>query len=162
MGEIIDGEMVFNEYGQVVADKWLKTGEIRTNVQLDRFILMPNHIHGIIFICRGILRYAPTKDAPTPSRSPSRTIGAIVRGFKSTAAKKINQIRNVPGAPVWQRNYYEHIIRNEKELNNIREYIVNNPLKWELDRENPSSTNYSLDHKKYFKDIYEWTSRDER
>jgi REP element-mobilizing transposase RayT len=60
MGEIINGEMILSEYGEVVADKWLKTGEIRTNVQLDRFVLMPNHIHGIIFICRGVLQYAPT------------------------------------------------------------------------------------------------------
>jgi hypothetical protein len=69
---------------------------------------------------------------PVPGSIPT-----IVRSFKSAVTKRINKMRNTPGAPVWQRNYYEHIIRNDESLNCIREYIVNNPLQWELDRENP-------------------------
>jgi REP element-mobilizing transposase RayT len=65
------------------------------------------------------------------------TLGGIVRSFKARCTYMINQIRNTPGIPVWQRNYYEHVIRTEKELNQIREYIVNNPMRWELDTENP-------------------------
>lgn len=67
----------------------------------------------------------------------SGTIGSIIGQFKSIAAKRINQIRNTPGMPVWQRNYYEHIIRDDRELSTIREYIRNNPLNWEEDDENP-------------------------
>jgi len=97
---------------------------------------MPNHLHGIIMINsgRGVLQYAPTE---SPFRSPSQTIGAIIRGFKSATTKKINKYTNTPGKPVWQRNYYDRIIRDEDELNRIREYIIFNPAKWEGDKENP-------------------------
>ncbi|HHT9154445.1 MAG TPA: transposase, partial [Candidatus Tripitaka sp. YC43] len=86
---------------------------------------------------RGVLQYAPTTSV---FRSPSQSVGAIVRGFKSCVAKHINVIRGMAGKPVWQRNYYEHVIRNEDELNRIREYIINNPLQWQFDRENPMHT----------------------
>ena len=62
-----------------------------------------------------------------------------MRGFKSTVTKQINIIRQNPGSPVWQRNYYERVIRNDAELDRAREYIINNPLKWELDKENPAN-----------------------
>ncbi|MFN3472142.1 MAG: transposase, partial [Aquificaceae bacterium] len=66
---------------------------------------------------------------------------------------QINQLRHTPGAPVWQRNYYEHIIRNEEELNQIRQYIINNPLKWEMDMENPNKTKIYPDITKYFEEM---------
>jgi REP element-mobilizing transposase RayT len=136
---------------------------MRPNVELDEFVLMPNHIHGIVVITksigRGVLQYAPTTHALTMQyiltmqciptnqrstrlttsslRSPSQTIGAIIRGFKSAVTARINKCRNTPGAKIWQRNYYERIIRNDDELNRIREYIVNNPAQWESDREKP-------------------------
>ncbi|NTW88447.1 MAG: transposase [Desulfobulbaceae bacterium] len=132
---------VLTRYGFVVRDAWNNTPIIRPNILLDAFVIMPNHIHGIIVIrrvvpCRneshgeksqkGVLRYAPTASF----RSPSQTIGAIIRGFKSSTTKQINQIRGTPNLPVWQRNYYEHIIRNEEEMNRIREYIITNPQHW--------------------------------
>ena len=67
------------------------------------------------------------------------TLGQIVAYFKYQSSKRINSIRGTPGMPVWQRNYYEHIIRNERDLDEIRQYIINNPLKWELDTENPKN-----------------------
>ena len=70
----------------------------------------------------------------------SGSLGAIVRSFKSAASKRINEIRNDPGSPVWQRTYYERIIRNDHELERIREYIVNNPLQWTDDSDNPMNT----------------------
>ena len=107
---------------------------------LDEFVIMPNHVHGIIIIRRGtrggvlrtgVLRTGVLPYAPTPIfQSPSQTIGAIVRGFKSSTTKQINQIRGTPGLPVWQRNYHEHIIRNEEELHRIREYIITNAQNW--------------------------------
>ncbi len=84
---------------------------------------------------RGVLQYAPTT---TTSRfnSPSQTIGAIVRGFKSAVTKRINSLRGTPGQPVWQRNYYEHIIRDERSLHHIQQYVDNNPQRWHMDRYN--------------------------
>ena len=136
-GEIIDGEMVLNECGQIAVDEWIKTSVLRPNVKLDEFVIMPNHIHGIINIRndthgRGVLQYAPTK---TPKfKSPSQTIGAIIRGYKSSVTKQINMLREMSGVPVWQRNYYEHIIRDEKSYHKISEYIINNPIHWQDDK----------------------------
>ncbi|WNC30172.1 transposase [Thermosynechococcus sp. PKX82] len=90
-----------------------------------------------------MMRVAPTtarRVAPTeyPPRGPAPcSIGAIIGQFKSITTKRINALRDMPGAPVWQRNYYEHIIRNDESLNRIRQYIAENPLRWYLDRENP-------------------------
>jgi len=136
-GDVLDGEMILNEYGCIVKNEWTRTTNVRDNVKLDMFVVMPNHFHGIISVIndgRGVLQYAPTTSV---FRSPSQTIGAIVRGFKSAVTKRLNGMQGVAGRPVWQRNYYEHVIRNEDELNRIREYIINNPLQWQFDRENP-------------------------
>lgn len=134
-GEIVDGATNLNPIGSIVEDEWNKTSLMRNNVELGGFVVMPNHLHGIIILNgdgrRGELQFAPTRYA-----SPSRTIGAIVRGFKSASTTRINAIRKTPGVPVWQRNYYEHIIRGDKDLNAVCEYIANNPLRWQYDREN--------------------------
>ena len=139
-GDIVDGEVRLNEYGRIVEKEWSRTSTIRPNIEIDIFVVMPNHFHGILVIngvgdsCRGVLQYAPTERT---FRSPSQTVGAIIRGFKSTLAKKINQIRDTPGHPVWQRNYYEHVIPNEEDLNRIRQYVTENPMKWSEDENNP-------------------------
>ena len=114
-----------------VHEEWLKTAELRENVEVDASMIMPNHLHGIVVITngRGVLPYAPTGTL----RSPSRTIGAIVRGFKSASTKHINEMRNTPGTPVWQRSFYEHVIRNDEELKAIRQYILSNPANWTTD-----------------------------
>jgi len=126
LGNIVNGEMRANKFGRIIETEWLKTPQIRKNVELDEYVVMPNHFHAILFIIRrGVLQYAPTNKF----RSPSQTIGSIVRGFKSAVTKRTNKLRNTPGIPVWQRNYYERVVRNENELNRIREYIQNNPLK---------------------------------
>lgn len=139
-GEIENGKMVLNEAGRIVYDEWVKSAELRNEIKLDEFVVMPNHLHGIIMItepaCKGDRRVAPTTNGPKPN-----SIGAMIAGFKSAAAKRINCLRRTPGVPVWQRNYYEHIIRNEDELNRVREYIINNPLNWHLDE------NYTETHK---------------
>lgn len=133
-GEITDGEMVLNEFGKIVADEWIKTGEIRDEIELDAWVVMPNHFHGIVIICRGDRPVAPTP-AALPGPRP-KSIGSLMSGFKSAVTKRINEIRNTPGISVWQRNYYEHIIRNEKSLENIRNYIIYNPAQWEEDENN--------------------------
>ena len=147
LGKIINGKMNLNNCGKIVEEEWLKTKEIRQNIDLDYYIIMPNHLHGIIIIERrgelhssqmnsqeknndGRIQYAPTNNK---LKSPSQTVGAIVRGFKSSVTKRIREFNQKEDEKVWQRNYYEHIIRNEKDFYRIRNYIQNNPLKWELD-----------------------------
>ncbi len=132
-GEIVNGKMRLNEYGAIIHEEWIKTGQIRCNITLDEWIIMPNHVHGIIIInCRGTLQRAPTKEQF--GKPISNSIPTIIRLFKSTTTKQINQIRKTPGIPVWQRNFYEHIIRDENSINEIREYIRYNPMRWEEDK----------------------------
>jgi len=148
LGEIVDGEMRLNDAGEIVAWTWHDLPNHISNVQLDAFVVMPNHVHGIIIITDPVVAVvvgagsvgagsvgAGSEPAPTP-----RMYGLpeIVRQFKTFSARRINDLRGTPGTPVWQRNYYEHIIRDEESLNRIREYILNNPSRWEMDQENPS------------------------
>lgn len=143
-GEIVAGEMRLNDTGRIVADEWVKTAEIRSEIALDEWVLMPNHFHGIIVIVDG--RGAAHPDRGTARRAPtverfgcpiSGSIPTIVRSFKSAATKRINEMHQSPGMKLWQRNYWEHIVRNEPELHRIREYIRNNPTQWELDALHP-------------------------
>ncbi len=137
-GDIVEGTMWLNDAGQMVEDEWSRTSAVRPNVQLDAFVVMPNHIHGIICIAddgRGTARRAPTVERfGHPVRG---SLPTIVRAFKSATTKHVNEMRQTPGVPVWQRNYYEHVIRDEYELDHIREYIVGNPARWEEDVNNP-------------------------
>ncbi len=134
-GEVVDGEMRLNEIGQIVVDTWQWLATQYKNIELDAWVVMPNHLHGIIVIadeyCRG-----GSRTAPTQQRKP---IGRLIGVFKTVSTKHINNIRNTPGLPVYQRNYYEHIIRNEESLTQIRQYLLNNPGQWEFDRENPNA-----------------------
>ena len=128
--------MVLNDVGEIAFDEWERTSDIRSNVLLDVFVIMPNHIHGIVVIVenddnhggRGELHSPDIETGvyDTPLRSPSNTVGAIVRGYKSAVTKQL-------GYSIWQRNYYEHIIRNENAYQNIFDYIVNNPANWNED-----------------------------
>lgn len=207
-GEVQDGIMKLNSFGEIALREWIKTSEIRDNVILDEFVIMPNHMHGIIRIIdkrqdqnpakancneNEIVRayrdtpVLPNRDTPVlPNRdmpilpksnlqapgesdllalskrnlphsnkrepnipngnqinnqfekrsfrSPSKDLGAIIRGYKAAVTTNINKSRKVKGIPVWHRNYYEHIIRNEDALNQIRFYIQSNPRKWGEDR----------------------------
>ncbi len=136
-GEVVDGKMQLNECGNIVQEFWNRITMRFSNVRVDVHIVMPNHIHGIIVIadkCRG--------GVSPPQKK--RTLGQIVAYFKYQSTK---EILNTPqcgcstGTTIWQRNYYEHIIRNQEDLNQIRQYIMKNPLKWELDSENPQNVN---------------------
>jgi len=223
-GQVVDGAMQLNECGEIVRAEWFQTAVVRPYVVLnpDEFVVMPNHIHGIIWIvgndngddgvdnggdarndgsggdtprndgdgrrdggdgcrnggdgcrnggdgyrnggdqsCGGTVVGAQRRCAPTfapknatfpPGATPTSTgratrgatptnvvpgsLGAIVRSFKSVVTRRINIMRNTPGAPVWQRNYYEHIIRTDRALNAIRRYVADNPRRWHLDRKN--------------------------
>jgi putative transposase len=138
-GEIVGGEMRLNGLGKIALRTWEDLPNHYGQIELDEFVVMPNHVHGIIVIVGAGLVRAGFKPAPTQSAPTGKTHGLpeIVRGFKTFSSRRINELRNNPGSPVWQRNYYERVIRNDGELSRAREYIVNNPLKWEEDKENP-------------------------
>ncbi len=128
-GNIINGGMDLNDVGEIARQCWLDIPNHFANVQLDEFIIMPNHVHGIINICDenvGANNHSPLPNN-TPFKSPSKTIGSMVRGFKIGVTKWIR--KNTDSYHVWQRNYYEHVIRDESELKPIRTYIIHNPLK---------------------------------
>ena len=132
-GEVMNGEMRLNEFGGIVESEWLKTPQIRPEIELGVYVIMPNHFHAIVIIKdQGVGAYGHTP-LPVEFASPSRTIGALIRGFKGTVTRSINLTRQTPARPVWQRNYYEHIIRNEAEYLQISEYILANPLVWTTD-----------------------------
>jgi len=191
-GHITGGVMQLNPFGAVVREVWNELTRHYAYIELDAFVVMPNHVHGIIIfvddvddvgaglkpahdraglrpaptglapvVCRGVgaglkparnragmkpahdragLRPAHTERTlnPTkPGRIKRHGLPEIVRAFKSFSARRINEIRLSPAVPVWQRNYYEHVIRDVDSLNRIREYIVNNPARWADDKENP-------------------------
>ena len=170
--------MRLNEYGELVKTEWQKTGIIRPNIVIDAFVVMPNHLHGILIITgnddgrgsrggnrrRGTLQHTSTTTTTTITKTNTDTntgkieqfgkptknsIPTIVRLFKSTTTIQINQLCgdmetrcnvsscvSTPMLPLWQRNYYEHIIRDDTELTRIRQYIINNPKRWEEDNLN--------------------------
>ena len=146
-GEIRNGTMCLNEYGTTVDSEWGMAGDKRKDIELDAYVVMPNHFHAIIFMIdlgRGTARCAPTNTGDNRNyrkfgKMISGSLPVIIRSFKSAATKKINELRDEHGAPLWQRNYYEHVIRNDKNLQQTREYIINNPSKWEFDKENPQN-----------------------
>lgn len=147
-GEVLDGVMRLNGFGEVVREEWLQRAGVRHEIDLDGFVVVPNHLHGIVMI-RGVgadrVKSCPSTINRPPQRSPSGplsgSLGAMIGQFKSIVTKRINALRVTPGCPVWQRNFYEHVIRDETDLQAIREYIVNNPLRWELDENNPATIN---------------------
>jgi REP element-mobilizing transposase RayT len=145
-GRCLDEEMALSKFGEVVAACWHDMPRHFQGVELDAFVIMPNHVHGVVVIARDNEgardNVGATHASPLPRpRGPKRqSVAAIVGSFKSASTRHINKLRGAPGAPVWQRNYYEHVIRNKDGLNRIRGYVLTNPLRWALDRENPERT----------------------
>ncbi len=144
-------------YHRVVEHGWRSIPRHFSSARADAFVVMPNHVHGIIHIVgarhsadneameetpdlmmKSEPNVPPQKNASSLPRLMPGSLGAIVGNFKSVTARRINRIRQTPGEPVWLRNYYERVVRNDAELTRIREYIQLNPLKWEYDHENPS------------------------
>ena len=146
-GKIVERKMRLNESGEIADLCWQRLGRRYPHVGLDEWIVMPNHLHGIMVIVddrRGDSGIAPAKRGADHGRGGSRTastkrkpLGRLIGAFKTVSTRRISEIRSTTGAPVWQRNYYEHIIRNQDEFNKIREYIATNPLRWMSDPENP-------------------------
>jgi putative transposase len=149
LGAIQNEKVVLSETGMIAQEEWIRTSAVRPDVELDEFVIMPDHIHGVLVLHddrKGVqvfvransnspIRESEPSPGRTPIRSPSRTVGAIIRGFKGATTKRVNELFGTPGRPLWQRNYYEHVIRDEKDLDRIREYIRLNPERWDVDDE---------------------------
>jgi putative transposase len=213
LGNVVDGITISYPISDVIREIWQEIPEKFQGVDLDAFIIMPNHVHGIVVIkkeCRdmiqqahidnnenigeglihqmhikdyiedmevsfinqvptnnftkknkvGLINQAPTRNHASQKQKnwalmqdPKRTVGKIIRYFKAKTTKIVHD-RFFPSFQ-WQRNYYEHAVRSSQELNSIREYIINNPIRWALDRENRLSKNFNMDLDNYFKDIFD-------
>jgi putative transposase len=191
-GAVVNGEMVLSRFGQVAAEYWGAIPHHFPHVELDAWVVMPNHIHGIVWIVanagsrprrgeafstawqgagsgrpadvalvgvRAVENASPLQDASMPAGlvganaappldledadwprgASARSLGAITGHFKSLTSRRINRMRHAPGARVWQRNYYEHVVRDDRDLERIRAYIAANPLHWAEDEENPDA-----------------------
>jgi len=136
-GKVVDAAVQLNAVGEIVSSEWLRSAEMRAEVMLDVFVVMPNHVHGIIFI-DGSVNTALTLPRADANRAGPHLVGTIINGFKAAATRRIRALNGIAQEPVWQRDYYEHIIRNERRPDAIREYIANNPANWANDRENPT------------------------
>ena len=136
-GQIIESEMRLNETGLIVADCCQEIPEHFSAVSLDEWMIMPNHLHGIVIITEATNDTdvaAAQHAAPLPVKTVPLSV--IVRSFKSAVTRRVNAIRATDN-PVWQRNYYEHVVRDERALDRIRRYILENPIRWADDSENP-------------------------
>ena len=148
-GAVSSGEVQCSEIGDVILEEWRASAQIRQELALDAFVIMPNHIHGIVWLLeenQAVLSHASiVSGVGATGRSPLRgnvaagpakkSLGAFVAGFKSAVTTRINKARATPSVPVWQRNYHDRIIRNDRELNAVREYIAFNPHNWSSDLE---------------------------
>lgn len=144
-GNILSQKMILNESGKIVKKCYDDLPEYFPDVGLNEFVIMPNHFHGIIIITsdgRGLINQTPTGigDKWILMKNPKQTLGKIVRHFKAKTAKHIHDAGFNHFS--WQRNYWEHVIRNEKSYNKIRQYIIENPLYWDQDDENPERKTY--------------------
>ena len=137
-GRIEDGVMFPSAIGHIVEEEWQRTADLRPNVELDAFVLMPNHLHGIVLLQDEDAWKIHSEEGVGPAqRQQARlwagSLGAIIGRYKSSVTKRARKLSNQRGIVVWQRNYHDHIIRNEKSLNMIREYIRLNPARWSED-----------------------------
>jgi len=122
-GTIENSALILNRLGKLVEQLWMETTKIRSNIELHEFVVMPNHFHAIVQLTEN-----------ESCSNHQQNLGNIIKGFKSSVTSSYRKQMENDKRKIWQRGYNEHIVRNEQSLLKIREYVVNNPLKWELDR----------------------------
>lgn len=125
-GRVLDGAMHLSPAGQIVLEEWWRAAAIRPNVALDVFVVMPDHIHGIV----GLSRWDGS-----PAIAPPASIPTLMQQFKSITTKRINAVWGTSGVPVWQRGYHDRIIPDERALIAMRRYVIANPRKWNAGRD---------------------------
>ncbi len=141
LGKIDKGEIILNGYGVIAAYYWEKIPKHYPNVILDEWIIMPNHIHGIVVITPSVSASVGTEQCsvPTNTRTKNVSLSQIIKSFKGVTIKRVrSEFGDIRFA--WQRSFYEHVIRNETSLHRIREYIINNPKQWDIDIENTQNS----------------------
>ena len=161
-GEIVDGELKLNRFVEIVKWEWLELPKRLHYIEFGAFMVMPNHFHGILIIRDTVGATRPGLTVTRAGNAPSSTmppdgidgsplpdkssqphgpqpasLGAVIAKFKSRVTKRLWKIPSMHGKPIWQRNYFEHIIRNDREMERIRHYIETNPSAWMEDDENP-------------------------
>jgi len=147
LGDAKAGFIELSPIGEIAKQFWSEIPIHFDNVTLDYFVVMPNHVHGVLLTSGihnvGVQYIEPLRSQKLPRQQHQyqkvipKSIGSIIRSYKAAVTRwcRKNGYKDFR----WQRNYHEHVIRNEHDLNEIREYIMNNPLKWELDKENPKN-----------------------
>ncbi len=152
-----DGPTVrLTKLGEIVRDIWRSIPKHHPKIELDEFIIMPNHIHGIVVISEntvGAIQVGAIHESPLQNRR-QMLLSKIIGRFKMNSAKEINTLLNNEEQSFWQRNYYEHIIRNETSLEKIRNYIIDNPRKWYDDIENPNNKFNKKQASEYYKNLF--------
>ena len=138
LGPVIDYKVECNRAGDAAWSAWRELPLRFPSVKCDSFVVMPNHVHGILLL-RPPAAAGAASSAPTKTVTNAPTLGLILRTFKSLSAAAVNRALNRRGQSVWQRNYYEHIVRSGKDLDAVRLYIAQNPMQWLNDRENPEA-----------------------
>ena len=137
--------MQLNEIGKIVVECWNRISQHFFSAELDVCVVMPSHIHGVILLGTGWTKCpcSPIHSQPTRrgevSSPASPTLGQVVAYFKYQSTKRINQYRDMLGTRIWQRNYYDHVLRDDTDLQRIRQYITDNPMQWELDQLHPNN-----------------------
>ena len=131
-GAIVSSQMQLTRYGEIIELYWDNLIKHHRHVELDQFVIMPNHVHGIILLTDNqLIANNDLWGRSNQSRPQRHGLPEIIRGFKTFSARSINRHRKLTGVSVWQRGYYEHIIRSQESLQRIREYIINNPVNWD-------------------------------
>jgi putative transposase len=145
---VVNEEMKLNDHGRVVDECWCAIPEHFSNVELGVYVIMPNHVHGIIVINDengkatnsspfvGARHASPLPKTQPPRGAQPKSVGAIVGSFKSAVTRRLGREYNITN--IWQRNYYEHVIRDQEDWERNHDYIESNPAMWENDEENPT------------------------
>lgn len=136
-----DGKVILSAIGQIVDREWRKTELIRREVRLDEYVIMPNHFHAILFMHKYVKPGSEGPDVGAHGHAPlhrqRQSLGSLIARFKGAVTRRAREVAGNPSIHIWQRNYFEHIIRGVAELDRLRRYIRNNPLKWKIDRYYP-------------------------
>ena len=137
LGAVVHDVVRLSEAGRIVDEEWNRTPAVRDYVTLDEYVVMPNHLHGIIVLRRDVVETSRRDVSTNGPRLLADSLGSVVNQFKSVCTKRIRQAGLLDFG--WQARFYDHIIREEESLDRIRRYIVDNPLKWEENREEPEN-----------------------
>ncbi len=129
-GRIVDGNVQLNWLGRLVEEEWQRTAIVRPAMDLDQFVVMPNHLHGLLCISDSQVERIPKSSTSMRANS----LGSIIAQYKSIVTKRSRSLASPRNCPIWKRNYYDHIVRDERSLERIRTYILENPSRWSEDR----------------------------